>query len=296
MSYIELWVMELLKHERIKPFDDYINRLVHNLELDDNEKSELEEEWKQHLYDHFAALRKQYIEREKAIQIVIEQFGDIQMLQTEVNDTYPNSIKNHVQKEVIIAILCVIASLIGPFILIGAHYQAYFILASLQSLIFAYVIHRFIIKRQNDWKLSLIGFIVIYIVFLQLLPQIYGTSLSFQLYFSQLFSLDWNRLTGFNGLFEFVTIQMMWYVIVAFQFMTIDNYIPVWKRILNASFQFWAMVLIGLFLARYQSSAESSVILLNVFLLYSFLQQTISIKRITIFREKVSRMLFRQTL
>lgn len=280
----------------IKQFDDYIKKLVQDLQLDDEEKRELEEEWTQHLYDHYSSLKKQGQEKTEAVQTVLEQFGDIQMIQTEVNQSYPSAIKYHFQKESVIAILCIIASMIGPVILIGAHFQPYFIFVPLIALTFAYVIHRFIAKRQTDWKLSLIGLIVIYIFFLQLFKRMYNTSLSLEVYGGHLFTLDWNRLTGSSGLFEFVTIHMMWYVIIAFQFITNENYIPVWKRILNSSYQYWTMLLIGVFLARFQSSAEWSVLFMNIFLLYAFLQQTISIKGITIFSRKMSRMFYRQSL
>lgn len=282
--------MAVSTQESIKQFDDYIKRLIQDIQVEDEEKRELEVEWTQHLYDHYSSLQKQGLEKSQAIQIVLEQFGDIQMIQTEVNQSYPSAIKSHVQKEVVIAILCLIASMIGPSILIGAHFQPYFVFAPLIALVFAYMIHRFIAKRQTDWKLSVIGLIVIYIFFLQLFKRMYGTSLSWEAYGDHLFSLDWNRLTGSSGLFEIVTIHMMWYVIIAFQFITHYNYNPVWKRVLNSSFQYWAMLLIGVFLARFQSSAELSVLFLNIFLLYAFLQQTISIKGITIFSQKMSRM------
>ncbi|GAE44795.1 hypothetical protein [Mesobacillus boroniphilus] len=43
--------------ESIKQFDDYIKRLVQELHLEDEEKKEVEEEWTQHLYDHFQHCR-----------------------------------------------------------------------------------------------------------------------------------------------------------------------------------------------------------------------------------------------
>jgi hypothetical protein len=120
--------------------------------------------------------------------------------------------------------------------------------------------------------------------------------LTIELYLQQLFSLEWDRLTGTSGLFEFATIHMMWYVIVAIKFFSIKNYIPVWKNVCNASFQYWAMLLIAVFVTRFQSSGEWAVLYLNVFLLYSFFQQTVSIQGIMIFKEKVSRILIRQKL
>lgn len=288
--------MALSEHEPITEFEDYLKGLLHDLQLEEDEKKELEEEWKQHLYDHYHSLRRKDYEKDESVRIAIEQFGDIEMLQKEVNDTYPSSTKKHVQKEIVIAVICLIASLIGPAILIGAHFRPYLILAPLQALVMAYVFHRFIIKKQTYWLFSVIGFAAIYLFFLQFLPQIEGTALTFELYLNYLFSLEWNRLTGLNGLFEYVTIHMLWYVIILVQLLSTNNFVPVWKRICNASFQYWAMLLIAIFLARFQSSAEWSVLLLNVFLLYAFFQQTISINCILIWKEKLTRLLTKQHL
>jgi hypothetical protein len=288
--------MEVSTQESIKQFDDFIKKLVQDLHLEDEEKREVEEEWTQHLYDHYSSLLKQGLEKSEAIQTVLEQFGDIQMIQTEVNQIYPSAVKSHIQKESVIAILCVLASIIGPMIIIGAHFQPYYIFASIFALLFAYIIHRFIARRQTDWKLSVLGLIIIYIFFLQLFERMYGTEMSLELYGAHLFTLDWNRLTGTSGLFEIVTLHMMWYVVIVYQFATNANYIPVWKRILNSSFQYWSMLLFGVFLARFQNSAEWSVLFINVFLLYTFLQHTLSIKAITTFSQKVFRMFYRQTL
>ncbi|ESU33382.1 hypothetical protein G3A_06785 [Bacillus sp. 17376] len=82
--------------ESIKQFDDYIKRLVQELHLEDEEKKEVEEEWTQHLYDHFSALQKQGVEKMEAIRTVLEQFGDIRMIQAEVNESYPSAIKSDV--------------------------------------------------------------------------------------------------------------------------------------------------------------------------------------------------------
>jgi hypothetical protein len=288
--------MEVSTQDSIKQFDDYIKRLVLDFHLDDEEKAELKEELTQHLYDHYSSLQKQGMEKSEAIRTVLEQFGDMQLIQTEVNQSYPSAMKFHIQKEIVISILCIIATIIGPIILIGAHFQPYFIFAALVALVLAYLVHRFILKRQADWRLSVIGVIAIYIFFLQFLPRLYGTLLSFKFYSSQLFTLDWNRLTGSNGLFEYVTLHMMWYVIIAFQFLTNANFIPVWNRVLTSSFQYWSMLLIGIFLAKLQPSAEWAVLFINVFLLYGFLQHTISIKGIIVFSQKVSRMFYRQPL
>lgn len=289
--------MELLKQTTIKEFDEYLQKLLKDVNLDKEEKMELKEEWKQHLYDQYASLEKQNINKEVAIRTVLEQFGDICSLQKEVNETYPGSLKRHIQKEIIIAIICMVASVIGPMILIDAHFRSYLIIAPIQALIIAYIIFRFVVSRQTNWLISVIGFLAIYVYFIiGLLPLFHGATFTIDLYLKQLFSLQWDRLTGLNGLFEFVTIHMMWYVVISFQILSNKNDIPTWKKVINASFHYWAMILIAILFARFQSSAEWGVLYLNVFLLYTFLQQTISIDRVCIIKEKIGRHLIKQKI
>ncbi|MRG85983.1 permease prefix domain 1-containing protein [Salinibacillus xinjiangensis] len=277
------------KQVSIREFDIYIKNITKELQLDEIEKKELEEEWRQHLYDHYHSLRLENVDEKEAIQAVIDQFGPVEMLQKEVNETYPSSMKNHVFKEVLIGMICIIASVIGPGLLIGAYFQPYFIFAPIQALVAAYVIYRFIIKKQTYWLFSIIGFIPIYIIFLQFIAQMYGTPLTLELYLSEIFSLDWNRLAGLNGLFEFPTLHMFWYIILLTQLCRNNSYLSVWKRMCNATFHYWAMLFIALVFARFQSSAEWSVISMNVILLYAFLQQLISSQQFMQWKDAINR-------
>ncbi|MFS0862858.1 permease prefix domain 1-containing protein [Fredinandcohnia sp. 179-A 10B2 NHS] len=280
----------------IVEIEEYIKKLLAEIHLDADEKREVEEEWKQHLYDHYYSLRKRDVEKKAAIETVISQFGNISMLKEEINQTYPSSIKKHIQKEFTVAIICFIASIVGPIILIRASFSVYFLVATLTALLIGYVSYRFIIKKQTFWLFSILGLVPIYIVFIQLMKQMIGIQLTFDIYLNQIFSLNWNELTGSNGLFEFTTLHMMWYLVIAMQIISSRNYIPVWQRICNASFHYWAMLLLGLFFAKIQSSSEWATIYLNVFLLYSFLQQVISIDWILLFRQKVSSLFVRRVL
>ncbi|WP_156291876.1 permease prefix domain 1-containing protein [Oceanobacillus salinisoli] len=278
------------KQVSIKEFDSYIKKMTKELHLDEIEKKELEEEWKQHLYDHYDSLRRDDVDEQEAIQIVIEQFGPVEMLKEEVNQTYPSSMKNHLFKEVLIGIICIVASVIGPGLLIGAYFQPYFIVAPIQALVVAYFIHRFIIKKQTFWMFSIIGFIPIYVIFLQFLSQMYGTPLTLELYLSEIFSLDWNRLAGINGLYEYPTLHMFWYFILLAQLVSGNNYVSVWKRMCNATFHYWAMLLVALVIAKFQTSAEWAVISMNVILLYTFLQEMISNQQFIQWKETIHRL------
>ncbi|WLD92629.1 permease prefix domain 1-containing protein [Alkalihalobacillus sp. AL-G] len=274
------------ERDSIKEFNDYIKTLTADLHLENEEKMELEEEWIQHLYDHYESLRRQYVIEEEAVRTAIDQFGEIQMLQDEVNQTYPSAVKQHAQKEITIGIVCLVATLIGPAILIGARPYVPFL-----PLMFAYFIYRFVISQQKNAILSIVGFAAIYGCFFQFLPKIINSPLTFDLYIDQLFSLEWNQLTGPDGLFQFVTLHMMWYVILIKQLLDRKNYSPLWKRMSNVSFQYWAMLLVGLFLARFQSSGEMGVLFLNVFLLYAFLQQIVSVQEFKLWKEKLVRLI-----
>jgi hypothetical protein len=289
-------VIKLSKHEPIKEFEEYISKIAHELHLDKAEKEELEAEWKQHLYDHYASLVKNNSPKDEAIKTVIEQFGDIKMLKNDVNWTYPSASKQHIQKEMIIILLCIVASIIGPGLLINAHFQTYFIIAPMQALILAYPIYRFIINRVTQPLLSLIGFSLIYIFFIKLFSDLLVTPLTFELYLSQLFSLDWHRLSSSDGLFTYVTLHMLWYLVIVFQIFSKNSYVPLWKRVCTASFKYWAMLLVGVLLARAQSSAEMGVIFLNVFLLYGFFQAFISIPVLHLWKAKLAYLILKKTI
>ncbi|UWG96574.1 permease prefix domain 1-containing protein [Dehalobacter sp. DCM] len=276
------------EHLRIEEFEHYVRTIISGVNLELREKQELADEWKQHLYDHYAALRSSDLDQDEAIRTVIAQFGDIQMIQHEVNQAYPSAKKRHILKEMCIAGLCLIACIVGPKLLIEAYFQYYFIAVPIIALAIAYGIYHLAVKRQTFWWLYVIGFIGIYLFFLQaFLTPARETAINWELYPQQLFSLNWDRLTGPSGLWDFVTMHMMWYVVILFQFIRGNNYIPVWKRICNASFAYWAMLFIGVFVAGSFSSGETQVLVANVFLLYGFLQQTISIEGILKLQAKV---------
>lgn len=274
--------MELSKHETFEEFEHYLMKLLENLHLEESVKKELKEEWKQHLMDHYQALRQQQMDREEAIQAAIEQFGEIEMLQNEINQSYPSAKKHHLLNTAIIASICLIASMLGPIILIGA--RPYFPVAVVMM---AYFIYRFIINKQKNVVFSVIGFLASYICFWQLAAEIKQESFTFDFVLHQLFSIEWSRLTGTNGLFEIVTIHMMWYILLLVQLLSFKQYQRLGERISQASFQYWAMIMIGIFLARLQSSAEMGVIFLNIFLLYGFLQQIISVQFLSVWQDKV---------
>lgn len=241
-------------------------------------------------------LKRRTTDKENAIRIVIEQFGEIDMLQDEVNKTFPNATKQHIQKEIIIAVLCIIASLIGPAILIGAHFQPYFFVVPVQALLVAYLIQRFLISQVYYPMLAFVGFAAIYLYFLQFLTQLVGAPLTIELYLNQIFSLEWDRLTGGEGLFNYVTLHMFWYIVLIVQILSTKNFTALWKKLFQSSFQYWAMLLFAVFIARFQSSAEWSVLYLNVFLLYGFFQQLLSIQQLQVWKEKLLHLIMQRKI
>lgn len=288
--------MVLSRQQPIEKFEQYLSALLAGLNLTSAEKAELKEEWRQHLYDHYAMLLVGGMGREQAVRTVLEQFGGIEMLQHEVNRAYPSPFKQHVLKELLIALLSLAACLIGPKLLIGAVFQPYFILAPAVFLVMAYALYHLVIKHQTNWILSLIGVAAVYGYFLQLLLPESGAVFTSGWYIKQLFTLEWGRLAGASGLFNFVTLHMFWYALIAVRLLTDNHYIPVWKRIANASFHYWAMLLAAVLLARWQPSSELSVLLLNVFLIYAFWQQALSLESLTRLKQKINRMMIRQEL
>lgn len=270
--------------KRVREFDEYLTKLTEGIHVEGQEKKELLEEWYQHLHDHYQSLKKKGAAEDEAIHSALEQFGDIEMLQKEVNQTYPSSMNLHIQKEVMIVAICFIAALIGPVILIGASPQ----LLPPFAVLFAYFLNRYVVSRMNNPFISLIGFLAIYSYFVYLFADLSISPLTLDFYVSQLFSLQLDRLAGSSGLFEFVTIHMMWYVMLLVKLLSNCNYIPLWKRFVNSTFQFWAMVFLGVFFARFQGNAEGVVLYLNTFLLYGFLQQVISVSGLKMWIEKLN--------
>lgn len=284
--------MALSVREQIEQFERYLQEITSRLEIDEQEKKELKEEWRQHLYDSLDSLMKKGMDKDEAINAAIQQFGEVEPLKEEVNRTYPSARKLHYQKELFIWLTCMLAAMIGPYLLIRAHFNIGFILTPMIFLAVSYALYHYVVKRISFPVVALLLVPVIYWFFINTFfsysdPNHPDYQFTFERYAQVIFSLDWNELTGSEGIFTFPALHMLWYAVILWKMAAHKRDQSLWKTISIASFQYWAMAFIGVLFARGASSAEAGVIEMNILLLYGFLQQIVYPLDWVIWKQKI---------
>jgi hypothetical protein len=267
------------KNKCIKEFEDYLNQITESLSLSIDEKNELKEEWLQHLIeskDHF--LQKGIIEQE-AIQQAMKQFGGVEKLQSELKRSMVSLQRLHFLKELVIWLICLLATIMGPSLLIGAYFQVYFILFPLFLLFCCYVIYHIMIKRGKHLIIPILGLPIAYIAY----ASYYVSRDSWAAFFKNIFNLHWNSLFGGYGLFNSPSLHLLWIMmIISILFVQRSNK-KKWQSMIRGSYEYWFMIMIAMFIVTKEwldFSNEMIVILLNVFLLYGLLQQIVVPARI----------------
>lgn len=264
------------KPREIREFEDYLTRIVEPLTLGKEEKAELREEWLLHLTDSMNDLMQHGMPEKEAIEHTIKQFGEAELLQAEVKKSYSSSLKRHLLKELLIWGICLIAMSIGPGLLINAHYQLYFIIWPLILLVLCYGIYHVIVKRISFPALWFVGVLLFYGTFVYFICQRFSA----EYYVQNIISLKWDELTGGDGIFSEPSLHLLWFMIIAFVLTFSKNKKRQWLSVVQSSFEYWAMVMAGLNIVVTETltnSGEGKVILLNIFLLYGFLQQAIDL-------------------
>lgn len=213
--------------------------------------------------------------------MAIQQFGKPELLKKEVAQIYLYTRRQQRLKELAIWIVCLIAASIGPYILIKAHFSIGFILTSAFTLLCFYFVYHKVIKVIPN-VITYIAVLPLYAFWVYMFLKL-GNEFNIGYYTSNLFTLDWSRLTGVDGIFQFPTLHMLWYTIVVVNILSPSNKAML-ERVIVSSFQYWTMLAIGLALAMIAPNSESSVIILNVALLYAFLQQIVSIMKFKLYR------------
>lgn len=259
-----------------REFEDYLTRIMEPLALGKEEKADLKEEWLLHLTDSMNHLTRQGMPEKEAIEHSIKQFGEAELLQAEVNKSYSSSLKTHLLKELLIWGICLIAASTGPGLLINAHYHIYFIIWPLILLVLCYGIYHVIVKRISFPALWFVGVLLFYGTFVYFVCQRFSS----EYYVQNIISLIWDELTGGDGIFRVPTLHLLWLIIIAFVLSFSKNKKRRCLSVVQSSFEYWAMIMAGLFLVVTETltnSGEGKVILLNIFLLYGFLQQAIEL-------------------
>lgn len=194
----------------------------------------------------------------------------------KVNESYTISLKARLLKELLIWVICLIAASIGPGLLINAHYQVYFIIWPLILLVLCSGIYHVILRKISFPALWFVGVLLFYGTFVYFVCQRFSP----EYYVQNMISVKWDELTGSDGLFRVPTLHLLWLVIIVFALTFRKNKKRLWLLVVQSSFEYWAMIMAGLFLVVTETltnSGEGKVILLNIFLLYGFLQQAIEL-------------------
>lgn len=267
---------------KIKEFELYLIRLTETLEVDNDEKVELIQEWNQHLNDLFNNYTQKGFPENEAIDLSLKQFGDINFLGEEFKKGFPNPRKMKILKEFYIWLLCLVGSSIGPLLFINAHYSLTFVIIPFIIILICSMFYHLIINRLNASLIWILGIITLYGSFLFITIQM--NSIGYLV--SQVTTISFEG----NGLFTISSIHILWILFILISITSNSSKVSSFTNILKSTFQFWAMILFALILVKTEiltSSSEAKVFILNIFLLYGFLQQVINPRFVFIAKNKI---------
>lgn len=258
------------RQQSVKEFEAYLARVAERLSLDKTEIDELKEEWRQHLIDRMNHYIAKGVTEQEAIEMAIEQFGEADLLGSEVNRSCVSARKSFFVKEGLVWLICLVAASIGPGLLIGAHYQLYFITLPLLCLVLCSAMYHTAIRRVPFPLLSFIGFVVFYGMFVITVASVNPIDELLRLMVPQRLQ----DIAGSSGLFTLPGLHLLWVAAIAGLLASGFRL----RSVVQASFEYWFLVMIALALANSEwltSSSEGKTILMNIFLLYAFLQQVV---------------------
>jgi hypothetical protein len=184
-------------------------------------------------------------------------------------------------KELVIWLICVVATSIGPSLLIKAPYQIAFSIYPLLLLGICCVSYHLIIKRLKHLYIGITGLCTIYGYFIYLMVH----QTSFNYFLRELFRF---RLSG-DGFLTISMIHLLWVVIIIKHLLTSSFSKQHALKIIQSSFEYWAIIMISILIMRTEiltNSGEGKVIIGNVFLLYIFFQQFIGTKLIILSKRR----------
>ncbi len=260
-------------------FEPYLRQLSEQLALEREEREELIEEWRQHLLDAMRDGMERGLTPDEAAGQAMRQFGEIGRLQKEVNESYPSARKMLFLKELIVWAVCLSACLVGPGLLIGAHFRVDFITFPLTVLLFCSAIYHCAVRRIIFPKARGFALFLLYGSFVLFI----AGEFSFAYFAENLFSF---RLAGSEGIYTIASLHGLWLVVCIFA-MAGKRRKP-GSELVRSSFEYWFMAMTGLLLSFLAPSAERSVLIMNVFLLYGFLQQIVVPQSAVILKNKAA--------
>lgn len=254
----------------IKEFETYLNEIMKSVQLNQVEIADLKEEWNQHLVELMNDFVQKGFSKSEAVELAIKQFGDAQHISSQMEKSYFPFWKIHFLKEILVWMICLVAASVGPILLINAQYQMLFIIGPLILLTICYGMYHGLIRRASSPELWYIMLPILYGGFVLLFLK----NISIEYFMSQLVTLELNG----NGIFTISVIHFMWIGIMIRALASHTSIRNRWIEIVRSSFEYWAMLMISFVIMNSEiltSTGEGKVIIVNVFLLYVFLQKII---------------------
>ncbi|XEC95767.1 permease prefix domain 1-containing protein [Paenibacillus tarimensis] len=267
---------------KVAEFEEYLLTILEGLDLEPGERDDLFEEWHQHLTDLMNKFMNRGFSKQEAHTLALQQFGDAADLHAEMKRGFPASRNMVWLKELLIWSLCLIASSIGPWLLINARYSLSFILFPLLVLLACAIFYHVLlsrIPRRPIWMIP--GTLLVYAAFLFISVRL--TSAEF------VWSLFTSSAWGGTGLFTISTIHLFWIAVVACRLISRPDASPMTSAV-RSSFEFWAMNLIAVLLVMTEfllDSSEGKTFILNIFLLYGTLHQVVQPRFMIITKNKL---------
>lgn len=254
----------------IKEFEQYLDRVTDSMMINEEEKQDVKQEWRIHLHSLFDEYVKKGHSENEAIMLSLEQFGEPSLIESEVKKGFMNHKKSFFLKEMFIWMICLVAVTVGPMLLINAEYSPWFMLGTIVILAICYCIYHFILSKVSSPIFFMLGAAISYSFFVYLVI----TQSSFEFVLSQFTSFT---LSG-EGLFTIPMLHIFWVLIIILSWFSNTGSRSIRFVITKSTFRFWTMIAISFAIVVFEiltNSGEGKVILLNVFLLYGFLQEVI---------------------
>jgi hypothetical protein len=197
----------------------------------------------------------------------------MQYRESIINKNHQSAKKLNFLKELLVWLICIVATSIGPSLLISAPYDIAFSIASVILLVICCVSYHFIIKWLNHTYISIFGLCTLYGYFIYFI--VYENSITYFLHQLLVF-----RLRG-DGFFTLSMMHLLWIIVIIKKLVILPLSKQTILNIVQSSFEYWAVIMLSILIIRTEiitNSGEGKVIIGNVFLLYIFLQQFIDTK------------------
>ncbi|WP_458127097.1 permease prefix domain 1-containing protein [Paenibacillus sp. Z3-2] len=245
------------KYDRVEVIEDYIGKLVTRLTIRLKDKRDIEEEYRQHLYESYYGRLEGGLSPPQAAEETLRQFGGVAHLQGEINRSYGPAVQHFLLLESFLWIVIMICALLGPYIINNASFQLDHVICPIVYMTLASLFYHLIINKLQGLMLPILASMLAYLYAMYRIFQ--DTNLWFGTSFIEVSSIfTWGIIHGF------------WIILC----------VSHRGKIIKVSFTYWTFVGIALMFYSYLPGPESKLIFLYVMMLYGFLQQWIGSERV----------------